>query len=120
MSASSERRIYDLTTDRALGRFRRDVVSALGMLIVAFNLVAGVLISSSTASGLAPFLEESLGDRIVVCTGAGMIVLDAAGNPVHRDDGVDAMCVFCLPMVSGLAGGPPPRSEEHTSTPVTL
>lgn len=108
MSASPGRRIYDLSTDRALGQIRRDVVSALGVLIVAFNLFAGHLIASSSAAGLAPYLEESFGDRIVICTGAGMIVLDAEGNPVRRDDGVDALCAFCLPMVGGIADAPPP------------
>ncbi len=108
MSASPGRRIYDLSTDRALGRLRRDVVSALGVLIVAFNLIAGIAVASSSAAGLAPYLEESFGDRIVICTGAGMIVLDAEGNPVRRDDGVDAVCAFCLPMVGGIADAPPP------------
>lgn len=108
MSASPGRRIYDLSTDRALGRLRRDVVSALGVLIVAFNLLAGIAVASTSAAGLAPYLEESFGDRIVICTGAGMIVLDAEGNPVRRDDGVDAVCAFCLPMVSGIADAPPP------------
>jgi hypothetical protein len=107
MSASPGRRIYDLSTDRALGRLRREVVSALGVLIVAFNLFAGMLVASTSAAGLAPYLEESFGERIVICTGAGMIVLDAEGNPVRRDDGIDAVCAFCLPMVGGIADGPP-------------
>lgn len=108
MSASPGRRNYDLSTDRALGRLRREAVSALGVLIVAFNLIAGIAVASSSAAGLAPYLEESFGDRIVICTGAGMIVLDAEGNPVRRDDGVDTLCAFCLPMVGGIADAPPP------------
>lgn len=106
MTGSARRRTYDTSTDPSRGGLRREVASALGLLVVFFNLLAGILVASSSQAGTAPFLEETFGDRIVICTGAGMIVLDAEGNPIHSDSGVDPMCVFCLPMVAGSADTP--------------
>ena len=106
MSGSARRRIYDTSTDPSRGRMRRRVVSALGLLVILFNLVAGTLIASTSSSAAAPFVDEIFGDRIVVCTGAGMIVLDAQGNPVRDDGGAQAMCVFCLPLMQGAADAP--------------
>jgi hypothetical protein len=105
MSGSAQRRIYDTSIDPSRGRMRRRVVSTLGLLVILFNLVAGTLVASTSQSAAAPFLDEVFGDRIVVCTGAGMIVLDAQGNPVH-DGSVDPMCVFCLPLMQGSADAP--------------
>jgi hypothetical protein len=97
--------LYDTSTDPSRGRMRRRVVSMLGLLVILFNLVAGTLVASTSQSAAAPFLDEVFGDRIVVCTGSGMIVLDAQGNPVH-DGAVDPMCVFCLPLMQGSADAP--------------
>lgn len=105
MSGSAQRRMYDTSIDPSRGRMRRRVVSTLGLLVILFNLVAGTLIASTSQSAAAPFLDEVFGDRIVVCTGSGMIVLDARGNPVH-DGSVDPMCVFCLPLMQGAAAAP--------------
>lgn len=102
----SDRRHYDTSFDPSRGRMRRRVVSALGLFVILFNLVAGTLIASTTSGAAAPFVDEIFGDRIVVCTGAGMIVLDAQGNPVHDDTGAQPMCVFCLPLVQGAADAP--------------
>lgn len=106
MNGTDRSRTYDTSTDPSRGRIRREIVSALGLLIVVFNLVAGPLISSSTRAANAPFLDEIFGDRIVVCTRAGMIVLDADGNPVSQSGAVDPMCVFCLPLMQGAADAP--------------
>ncbi len=105
MTGSTSHDRYDTSTDPSRGLFRRRVVSTLGLLVVLFNLVAGTLLASTSTSGAAPFLEETFGDRIVVCTGAGMIVLDADGNPLPQD-GTAPMCVFCLPLVHGGADAP--------------
>lgn len=106
MTGSARRRIYDTSTDPSRGGIRREVASALGMLVVLFNLIAGTALAASSANGTAPFLDEIFGDRIVICTGAGMIVLDAAGHPISSETGVDPMCVYCLPMVAGSADAP--------------
>ncbi|MDK9697388.1 MAG: hypothetical protein OEL76_13455 [Siculibacillus sp.] len=106
MSGPAHRRIYDTSTGPSRGRSRRRVVSALGLLVILFNLVAGTLLATTSRSAAAPFLDEVFGDRIVVCTGAGMIVLDAQGNPIHDEGSVDPMCVFCLPLMQGTADAP--------------
>lgn len=106
MLGSARRKTYDTSTDPSRGRIRREVASALGLLVILFNLVAGTLLASSANAANAPFLDEIFGDRIVICTGAGMIVLDAQGNPVPQDGTVDPMCVFCLPLVAGGADAP--------------
>lgn len=105
MTGPARRKTYDTTTDPSRGRIRREVASALGLLVILFNLVAGILVSSSAEAANAPFLDEIFGDRIVICTGSGMIVLDAQGNPVS-DGSVDPMCVFCLPLAQGSADTP--------------
>lgn len=102
----TDSRTYDTSTDPSRGRIRREIVSALGLLILCFNLVAGTLLSSGANAANAPFLDEIFGDRIVVCTGAGMMVLDANGNPIDQNGGVDPLCAFCLPLMQGSADAP--------------
>ncbi len=106
MTGPDRRKVYDTSTDPSRGRIRREVVSALGLLIVLFNLVAGIALSSSANAANAPFLDQIFGDRFVVCTGAGMIVLDADGNPVSQDGAVEPMCAFCLPLMQGTSDAP--------------
>lgn len=106
MSGSASRSAYDTSTDPSRGRTRRRVVSVLGLLVVLFDLVAGIVLASTEQSAAAPFLDEIFGDRIVICTGAGMIVLDAQGLPVHDDGAVQPMCAFCLPLMQGGADAP--------------
>lgn len=106
MTGTARHGTYDTSTDPSRGRFRREVVSALGLLIVLFNLVAGIALASSAGTATAPFLDEIFGSRIVVCTGAGMIVLDADGNPVSQDGAIEPMCAFCLPLMQGRADAP--------------
>lgn len=106
MTSSARHALYDTSTDPSRGRIRRTVVSVLGLFVILFNLVAGTLLASTTETGAAPFLEEMFGDRIVVCTGAGMIVVDADGNTVPRDGGVAPLCVYCLPLTAGAADAP--------------
>ena len=96
---------YDTATDPSRGWIRREVASALGMLVILFNLIAGTAVAATTAGG-APFLDDAFGDRIVVCTGAGMIVLDAEGKPVDGGDTIAPLCVFCLPLVGGAVDAP--------------
>ena len=107
MSGRRRRTCYDTSTDPSRGRIRREITSALGMLVVVFNLVAGSLVAASTPAGAAPFLDEVFGDGFVVCTGAGMVVLDAAGHPIDKSGGVARLCAFCLPLMQGGADAPP-------------
>lgn len=98
------RQHYDISTDPALGRMRRIVVSWLGLALLAFNLLASSGLAAQAAEqGPAAFTQELLGDRIVVCTAAGMVVFDRDGHPVNGDTGSghSDLCVFCAPIMHG-------------------
>lgn len=74
-----------------------------------------LLLADLLASGLAPpraamagnplFAQDATGDRIVVCTAGGLVVIDrATGQPVTPDADTTAQrdfCVFCLPCMQG-------------------
>ena len=106
MTGTTRNAVYDTSTDPSRGRFRREVASVLGLFVILFNLVAGTLLATTSQTGAAPFLEEVFGSRIVVCTGAGMIVVDADGNTVPPDGSTAALCVYCLPLTAGSADAP--------------
>lgn len=75
MRCSARHETYDTSTDPSRGRIRRAVASALGISLILFEIVAALLLASNTddASAVA---DEILGDRIVVCTGSGTVVLE--------------------------------------------
>ncbi len=106
MLGRRRRRSYDRSTDPSRGAVRREIAAALGLLVILFNLVAGTLLASTARSGAAPFLDEVFGDRIVVCTGAGMIVFGPDGRPETESGTIEPLCVFCLPLVQGGADAP--------------
>lgn len=106
MTGTTRHAAYDTSTDPSRGRYRREVASVLGLFVILFNLVAGTLVATTSESGAAPFLEEMFGGRTVVCTGAGMIVVDADGNTVPQDGSVPALCAYCLPLTAGAADAP--------------
>jgi hypothetical protein len=98
--------IYDTSTDPSRGSLRRRIASLFGLLAILFELVAGTLLATTAEAGTAPFLDEMFGDRIVICTGAGMIVLGPDGSPASDTGAVEPLCVFCLPLISGSAAAP--------------
>jgi hypothetical protein len=106
MSGMRRRVIYDTSIDPSRGSFRREIASALGLLVILFNLISGTLLASTAQAGTAPFLDEVFGDRIVICTGAGMIVLGPDGKPISDAGTVEPLCVFCLPLMAGGVDAP--------------
>lgn len=84
-------------------------MSWLGLFLLIFNVLGGGALPARAAdAGLAPFAQDLLGDRIVICTAAGMVVMDrdgnvidTGGNSAHTD-----FCVFCLPLMHGGAQAP--------------
>lgn len=98
------RKRYDTSTDPARGQIRREIAAALGFLLIFLDILAATLMPASATQ--SPLTEELFGNRIVICTGAGMIVIDADGNLVQQTDGVQTMCPFCLPLVGGSIDGP--------------
>lgn len=101
---------YDTTTDPSKGRLRREMVSWLGLILLAFNVLgAGALPVRAAEAGPAPFVLELQGDLIVVCTAAGMVVMDRDGNVVETggpSSAHGALCVYCLPLMHGGAQAP--------------
>jgi hypothetical protein len=109
MRMSVAPRHYDTSTDTACGRIRRRVVSWLGLILLISNMVGAVGMPVRPAeAGPAPIAQDLLGDRIVVCTAAGMVVLDRDGNPVETGQaaGHTDFCVFCLPLMHGGVDAP--------------
>lgn len=106
MKGSARRAGYDISTDPSRGRIRRVVSSSLGLVIVLFNLLAGIALASDAAAASAPFEDEIFGDRIVICTGAGRIVLGLDGKPVPDVETSASLCAACLPLVGGSVGLP--------------
>ena len=102
-------RQYDTGTDTACGRIRRIVASWLGLILLFANIVGAVGLPVRPAeAGPAPFAQDLLDDRIVVCTAAGMVVLDRNGNPIETRQaaGHTDFCVFCLPLMHGGVDAP--------------
>jgi len=104
-------RPYDTSMDVSSGRYRRWTASWLGLLLLFFNLVGGgVLSPPPIRAASAPFAQELLfPDRIVICTAAGMVVLDRGGKPVDENpqhSSHDGFCVFCLPLMHSGAAVP--------------
>jgi hypothetical protein len=114
MTQTSRRKRYDLRLDRALGRARREVASALGVLLIVFNVIAGIGLGAS-AKADSPMFADILGDRIVICTAFGMVVVDHEGRqlssqaPHSPPDHLGPQCVYCLPLLQGNAVAPAPQ-----------
>ncbi|MBT9292807.1 DUF2946 family protein [Prosthecodimorpha staleyi] len=99
------RRRYDLATTAALGAVRREVASALGMLVVLANLVVAMAVAAGVpAAGAQAATARALdplgGGRIVICTGAGLVILDRDGRPIGEEPG-GAVCPYCPPLMGG-------------------
>jgi hypothetical protein len=109
MNKAIRRRPYDLSTRSHRGDLRRFVVSLLGLFILTFNIVgAGTVPARAADAGNAPFAQALLDDRIVICTAAGMVVMDRDGNIIDTGSAGthDNFCVFCLPLMHGGAKAP--------------
>lgn len=103
-------RTYDLEIDRARGRARREIVAAIGALVVLFNILAAGFLGATAQAAASRLLGNSAGDGVVICTGAGMILVDHDGKPIGDKGGAvhTALCPFCLPLMQGHARAPDP------------
>lgn len=103
----------------AIGRWRRRVVSLLGLFILAFNVVSAAAMPAPDGTSLPPFAQALADNHIVVCTALGMVVIDQNGNVVDGDgDGGSALCVFCLPLMHAGAKLPSAQPEAIRQSPV--
>lgn len=91
---------------------RREVASLFGLIVLVLNLWAGVLLSAR------PAVADPLNDRFVICTAAGMIVVDHDGRPVDTDPAQGHLgsphCPLCLPIMHGFA----PADSASAALPV--
>lgn len=107
MNRNPNQRRYDVSTDRQLGGFRRDIVAVLGFLLVLFNLVGVGLLSHGTGMRMGRALDVAAGDLIEICTSTGIVLVDRDGTPVKSKVGED-LCAFCLPLLNGKVDIPVP------------
>ena len=115
MAASGRHKTYDISTDPHRGQVRLRIIALVGLSAILFNVVAATLVGAAAHANAPMF--AGLGDRIVVCTGLGAIVLDSHGNPVRREDGGgQPMCPFCLPLMQ--ANVLPPDEATYNLAPV--
>lgn len=109
MSGVVHRQRHNTTTGPSLGHVRQIVVSWLGLILLALNILgAGIL--PAQAEGSTPlFAQELLGDRIMICTAAGMVAMDRDGNIIDTQgpsSGYTGFCAYCLPLMHGDAAAP--------------
>ena len=106
MRTVTRQRRYDLSSRRSIGATRRFVSSLLGLLVLTFN-VLGAGAAPVRADGVNPLFAQALLDgRIVVCTAAGMVVMDRDGTVAAAAAGHADLCVYCLPLMHGGAKAP--------------
>lgn len=119
MDMSRRAKVYDLAIDRARGRARRGIVAMIGGLLVLFNILAAGMLGAS-AHAASPMLGDLASDRVVICTGEGMIVVDHSGKPVDDKGGSTGkvLCPFCLPLMQGHAKAP--DLADAAPAPVSL
>lgn len=93
---------------------KRGILAAwLGLVVLAFNLVATML-------PMAPPSSDLLSSRFMVCTAYGMISVAVDGQQKETPAAPDPLCVFCLPLMHASVTEtptapplpPPPSSGE--------
>ncbi|MFD1626202.1 DUF2946 family protein [Azospirillum griseum] len=93
--------LFGLRPDR-----RRRIGASVGVWLLLVHLLAlGGHPPRADAPSSPLFAQDLSGDRIVICTAGGMVVIDrATGQPVppDADRPHGDLCLFCLP---GLQGG---------------
>lgn len=94
---------YDTSTDSSRGALRRRLSAALCTLALALNIVTGVALTFKPAEAelAARALENGWN---IICSGAGLTIVDADGNRIPDDQTGAAggpHCVFCLPLMHG-------------------
>jgi Protein of unknown function (DUF2946) len=106
----AEDRDRKTTADR--GATRRELACSFGLLAVLFNLFTMILLVAAPVGGGASSVS-AFGDRQVICTRAGMIVVDRDGNPTPDlpASPQHAQCIFCLPLMGGHVLVPAPADE---------
>lgn len=81
-------------------RWRRSVAAWLGLALLTLTVFANGAMPAPAKDVTTPVEQQLFGDRIVICTPGGLIVVDREGNPIPTEDGGQHanICVFCLPL----------------------
>lgn len=82
----------------------RAVLVWAGALVLAGQMLAAALLPPTALRGAPLFAQGLDGDRIVICTANGLVVIDRkTGKPAAPapGDGARDFCQFCLPCLQG-------------------
>jgi len=102
---------YDTGLTSRVGALRRRLGAFAGLVVLWLNLWAGAALAAQPVF-LDPGLAGLAGGRMVICTSAGRVVVDADGNVLDDASGAPGSgegphCLFCLPLMQGQALAPP-------------
>ncbi|MBF0168481.1 MAG: hypothetical protein HQL45_12710 [Alphaproteobacteria bacterium] len=100
---------------------RRRVMSWTGLVLLAFNLIAGTLMPVQAADPLGQSVADVLEGRGLICTTLGLKSIGPDGGLTLP--GADAesagLCVFCLPLMQGGLDQPASLALTDRLHPVT-
>ncbi len=124
MIRDSRKKQYSTAANPACARIRRLTAAWIGLLVLVFNIAGGGLLPTRPANATqapytARFAAGLEGDRIIICTSSGILVMDRDGTIINTTDqagGAD-LCVFCLPMLQGAAFVTVPQTIILRSNP---
>ncbi|TAN53459.1 MAG: hypothetical protein EPN26_07010 [Rhodospirillales bacterium] len=88
---------------------RRRIMSWTGLVLLAFNLIAGTLMPVQAADPLGQSVQDVLEGRGLICTTLGLKAVGPDGGlalPGAESESA-GLCVFCLPLMQGGLDQPP-------------
>lgn len=89
------------------------------VMVLLLEMVAPLAVSGAAAARTLGDLRD--GDRIVVCTASGMVMLNRDGTPARSPaDLPSGFCMFCLPLMHGGADIPAALTALPPDRPLLL
>ena len=93
---------YDISLDPLRGRLRRAVMSYLGLLLIIFNVIAGLALSARDANGLSELLRQDAAASFIICSsGSTTEESQSSAQGSGTRSASHAICIFCLPLMKG-------------------
>lgn len=110
MTKVIRRKCYDASAAPSPSGWSRRVVVWLGVVLLAFNMVASVTLPGRAETASAAFAGSTgFEGAVEICTEHGMVFLGGDGAPASpspQNHGVGQLCVFCLPLLHAGLGMP--------------